>query len=79
MYLLSAPPASVAPAAPSVKPTAGTLAMPLSELIQSGLAERVSVKRSAVDPSLLVVRPGAGKGARGARQAVLIYLDPEAD
>jgi len=70
---------SIAPAAPSVKPTAGTLSTPLSELIQSGLAERVSVKRSAVDPSLLVVRPGACKPARGARQAVLIYLDPEAD
>jgi hypothetical protein len=78
---------SVAPAAsaalvedvPSAK---GKTSTPLSELISSGLAQRVSVKRSALDASLLVVRPAAGNGAKvitGARQAVLIYLDGDSD
>jgi hypothetical protein len=81
----SASSSSAAPAAlavddmPSAKGKAST---PLSELISSGLAQRVSVKRSALDASLLVVRPAAGNGAKtlaGARQAVLIYLDGDSD
>lgn len=52
----------------------------LAELVRSGLAERVSVKRSALDANLMVVRPAAGNGAKtvpGARPAVLIYLDTD--
>jgi hypothetical protein len=40
------------------------------------------VKRSSLDASLLVVRPMSGNGAKpahGARQAVLIYIDGDAE
>jgi hypothetical protein len=69
-------------AADDVPSAKGKGATPLSELISSGLAQRVSVKRSALDASLLVVRPAAGNGAKtiaGARQAVIIYLDGDSD
>jgi hypothetical protein len=73
----SAPPKPSAPPTPSA-PTSSSVA----ELIASGLAERVSVKRSSLDASLLVVRPMSGNGAKpahGARQAVLIYIDGDAE
>lgn len=86
---LSSAPAksSAAPAAPAavvedIPSAKGKTSTPLAELISSGLAQRVSVKRSALDASLLVVRPAAGNGAKvitGARQAVLIYLDGDGD
>jgi hypothetical protein len=73
-----------APPKPSTPPTpSASTSSSVAELIASGLAERVSVKRSSLDTSLLVVRPMSGNGARpaahGARQAVLIYVDSDAE
>lgn len=51
----------------------------LAELIAAGKAERVSVKRSALDPNVLVVRSSQGNGAGPrTRQAVLVYVDEDA-
>jgi len=82
----SKPTPSVAPrtlptasAPPPDKAGASSLSTSLSDLIQSGLAERVNVKRSATDPGVLLVRPVSDKQPRGTRQAVLIYLDPETE
>lgn len=81
------PVASVSPkpAPASVSPTthangvATNSNVPLAELIASGKAERVSVKRSALDANVLVVRAAQGsKAAHGARQAVLVYVDDDA-
>jgi hypothetical protein len=50
----------------------------LSELLEGGLAQRVTVKRSALDETLLVVRPSSGASGKvphGSRQAVLIYVE----
>jgi hypothetical protein len=53
--------------------------VPIAELLASGKAERVSVKRSALDGSVLVVRPSqGGKAPHGARQAVLVYTEDDA-
>jgi hypothetical protein len=45
------------------------------------VAERVFVKRSALDANLLVVRPMTGNGskqpAHGARHAVLVYVESD--
>jgi hypothetical protein len=53
--------------------------VPIAELLASGKAERVTVKRSALDGSVLVVRPSqGGKLPHGARQAVLVYTEDDA-
>lgn len=73
----SAPPKPSAPPTPNAATSSS-----VAELIASGLAERVSVKRSSLDASLLVVRPVSGNGAKpahGARHAVLIYVDSDAE
>lgn len=75
-------PVASAPPKPSTPPTpAAATSSSVAELIASGLAERVSVKRSSLDPGLLVVRPmsGGAKPAHGARQAVLIYVEGDAE
>jgi hypothetical protein len=87
----ASPPASTAagaaPAAGSAQtshkdfakaPEAAPLSASLAELLEGGLAQRVSVKRSALDEGLLVVRPSQGtgsKGPHGTRQAVLVYVE----
>jgi hypothetical protein len=74
------PVASVSPkpAAAHVNGVAVSTSAPLAELIASGKAERVSVKRSALDANVLVVRTSqSSKAAHGARQAVLVYVDDE--
>lgn len=71
-------PASVSPTT-HVNGVAANSNVPLAELIASGKAERVSVKRSALDANVLVVRAAQGsKAAHGARQAVLVYVDDDA-
>jgi hypothetical protein len=46
-------------------------------LLAKGKAERVTVKRSALDAGVLVVRPAGGKPAHGARHAVLVYVEAD--
>ncbi len=74
------PVASVSPkpATAHVNGVAVSTSAPLAELIASGKAERVSVKRSALDANVLVVRTSqSSKATHGARQAVLVYVDDE--
>jgi len=66
---------SAATPAPAGSSMAAIGGVPISELIASGRAERVSVKRSALDAGVLVVRAAGGKASQGARQAVLVYTD----
>jgi hypothetical protein len=52
----------------------------LSELLASGRAVRVSIKRSVRDEGLYVVRRAdAADKALGTRQAVVILLEPDDD
>jgi hypothetical protein len=70
---------SVAPSPANGSSMASLAGVPISELLASGRAERVSVKRSTLDASVLVVRTAQGaKASLGARQAVLVYTDDEA-
>ncbi|HVY31652.1 MAG TPA: hypothetical protein VHB79_34190 [Polyangiaceae bacterium] len=78
----AAPPAaSVAPAAASVAPVSALRPNPdaaLEQLLQSGRAVRVAIKRSIRDEELYVVRRADGNPAGlGARQAVLVLLEPD--
>jgi hypothetical protein len=72
--------AASAPPKPSPPPPTAPLSA-VQDLLASGVAERVFVKRSALDANLLVVRPMAGNGAKqpshGARHAVLIYVESD--
>ncbi|HET9930902.1 MAG TPA: hypothetical protein VFQ35_09455 [Polyangiaceae bacterium] len=75
------PVASVSPkpAVAHVNGVAPNSSVPLAELIASGKAERVTVKRSALDANVLVVRASQGnKAAHGVRHAVLVYVDEDA-
>jgi hypothetical protein len=80
----SAPRAGLVASAPQ-KPSAPPVNAPpsvVAELVASGAAERVSVKRSALDANLLVVRPLGSNGAKapqGTRQALLVYVDSESE
>lgn len=72
--------APVAPAAPvpSSSPTAPHVEAALEQLLASGRAVRVAVKRSARDETLYVVRRADGPVAGlGARAAVIVLLDPD--
>ena len=51
----------------------------LAELVESGRAVRVLVKRSARDEELYVVRrPTNGKAVLDAREAVILLVEPDA-
>jgi len=80
---------SLTPAAPSVRPPKPTYTTPqallgsegsqvIERLIREGRAETVSVKRSARDPSLFVVRTGASQGL-GSRKALIVLLEDAPD
>jgi hypothetical protein len=71
---------SVAPPASQVTQVAsGSVEPELAALLDSGRAVRVLVKRSTRDEQLYVVRrPSNGKAVLGAREAVLVLLEPDA-
>lgn len=79
------PVASVSPKAASAPGSGGASNgvapnsnVPLAELIAGGKAERVTVKRSALDANVLVVRSAEpNKAGPRARQAVLVYVDED--
>ena len=78
---VGAPVPSVAPPAPSVAPpslTRPSNESALKQLLDSGRAVKVVVKRSARDEGLYVVRRAEGNApALGAREAVMLLLDPD--
>jgi hypothetical protein len=49
----------------------------LRQLLESGRAVKVVVKRSARDESLYVVRRAEAGGSLGAREAVIVLLEPD--
>jgi hypothetical protein len=50
----------------------------IERLIREGRAETVSVKRSARDPSLFIVRTGPARGL-GTRKALIVLLEDDSD
>lgn len=75
--------AAVAPGTPSVAPSStvrGSTEAALEQLLQSGRAVKVAIKRSTRDDDLYVVRRGdEHPPGLGARQAVLVLLEPDAE
>lgn len=73
------PPISASASTPSSAPAAAkTNDAALEQLLASGRAVRVAVKRSARDETLYIVRRGDGEVASlGARAAVIVLLDPD--
>jgi hypothetical protein len=73
--------APATPATPSVAPTSvvrGSTDAALEQLLQSGRAVKVAIKRSTRDDELYVLRRADGhSGGLGTRQAVLVLLEPD--
>jgi hypothetical protein len=71
------PPATEASVAPTSM-VRGSNDAALEQLLQSGRAVKVAIKRSTRDDELYVVRRADGNSAGlGARQAVLVLLEPD--
>jgi len=78
-------PATLTPSAPAAAPSAAPTSMvrgnadaALQQLLDSGRAVKVVVKRSARDESLYVVRRADGNGqALGTREAVIVLIEPD--
>jgi hypothetical protein len=78
-------PALATPSTPSAAPSAAPTSMvrgnadaALKQLLDSGRAVKVVVKRSARDEGLYVVRRAEGHGqALGTREAVIVLLEPD--
>jgi hypothetical protein len=93
---LTPPPVSAVPsvapaAAPSVAPPPAASVLPasvvrgsadaaLKQLLESGRAVKVTVKRSARDEGLYIVRKDDGQAATlGTREAVIVLIEPDDD